>query len=144
VCGASFDLRRYDAAGRVVGANRGLRTCERHRWARRDDVLVDRTTPYEQDVAAQLFVATFPGPEGATLEVVALAMGISRERVRQIEEKALRKLRALGLRRFYTGDPEDEESAPPRHDVPGGADEGATAAEPWRRWLLENPDPDDG
>jgi hypothetical protein len=162
VCGVRFDLRRYDASGKVVGANRTLRTCERHRWARKDDVLVDRTTPYAEDVAAQLFVATFPGPEGATLEAVAIAMGISRERVRQIEEKALRKLRAFGVRHFY-GDPEEGEPAP-RHDVRGGdADEGSeeedggaapdpgepVAPEPgadvgaWEEWLGEHlPDPD--
>ena len=52
--------------------------------------IVDRDTPYEQDVACQLFVATFA--QGATLDSIADAIGVSRERVRQIETEALRKL----------------------------------------------------
>jgi DNA-directed RNA polymerase sigma subunit (sigma70/sigma32) len=73
---------------------RNVTTCLRHRWARAGDVLVDRTTPYEQDVAARLFVRHFS--EGAPLEAIGEAMGISRERVRQIVDEALGKLRRGG------------------------------------------------
>lgn len=45
--------------------------------------------PYAADVAAQLMVSTGP----ATLEQVADALGLTRERVRQIEAEALAKLR---------------------------------------------------
>lgn len=47
-------------------------------------------TPWECDAAAQRFVAEHPG--GATLDEVGEFFGISRERVRQIEVQALRKL----------------------------------------------------
>lgn len=45
--------------------------------------------PYDADVAAQLMVSTGP----ATLEQIADALGLTRERVRQIEAEALAKLR---------------------------------------------------
>lgn len=88
VCGELFDARRYREAAH----------CPRHRWARRDDVLIDRDTPYRDDVACQLFVSAFP--DGATLEAISEALGVSRERVRQIERDAFRKLRALGFTAF--------------------------------------------
>lgn len=78
VCGSSFEAKSFDTA-----------TCERHRWGR-GEVLVDRTTPYEEDLAARLFVRTFH--DGAPLEAIGEAMGISRERVRQIQDEALAKL----------------------------------------------------
>jgi transcriptional regulator with XRE-family HTH domain len=53
--------------------------------------LVDGTTRYADDVAAQLFVLAHPG--GAAHESVAEALGVTRQRVAQIEEVALRKLR---------------------------------------------------
>ena len=46
---------------------------------------------WEDDPGAQAFFAQHPG--GATLEEVAAALGVTRERVRQIEEVALRKCR---------------------------------------------------
>lgn len=46
--------------------------------------------PYPDDPWARQFVQEHP--EGATLEEVAQALGMSRERVRQIEEEALTKL----------------------------------------------------
>jgi hypothetical protein len=45
--------------------------------------------PWEDDAWAQAFLAKHPG--GATLEEIAQALGLVRERVRQIEEVALRK-----------------------------------------------------
>jgi hypothetical protein len=49
--------------------------------------------PWEEDEIAQSVVAAFPG--GMTLEQVGLCFGVNRERVRQIESKALRKLAAM-------------------------------------------------
>lgn len=54
---------------------------------------VDGHTRYTADAAAQAFVASHPG--GATLETVAESFGLTRERVRQIEEQALARLRRL-------------------------------------------------
>lgn len=47
--------------------------------------------PYSEDIAAQLFVATFP--DGATLEQIGEAFGVTRERIRQVEVDALETLR---------------------------------------------------
>lgn len=52
----------------------------------------DIDKPYREDVESQLFVNHFN--EGATLEQIGDFFGISRERIRQIEDSALRKLRA--------------------------------------------------
>lgn len=46
---------------------------------------------YHEDPWAQAFVAAHP--DGATLEQVGAALGIVRERVRQLEESAIRKCR---------------------------------------------------
>jgi hypothetical protein len=54
---------------------------------------------WEDDPWAQTFVEEHPG--GATLEEVAEVLGVTRERVRQIESKALRKLRRMGAFRKY-------------------------------------------
>ena len=54
--------------------------------------VVHPTMRFELDDDAQAFVEAHP--HGATLEEVGAAMGISRERVRQIEEGAVRKLKA--------------------------------------------------
>lgn len=58
------------------------------------DATVHPFAPWEEDEAAQRFVMEHPW--GATLEEIAGAFGVSKERVRQIEHDALRKLeRAL-------------------------------------------------
>lgn len=114
VCGAAFDRRRY-VDGRIVGANRETQTCLAHRYQRTSGVLVDKHTPYEEDTACQMFVAAFPG--GATLDAIAEAIGVSRERVRQIQSGATRKLGELGLAAFGVdaSDPAEQRN-PARHD----------------------------
>ncbi len=71
---------------------------------RRRRLKTDRT-PYEEDEACQKFVAAHPG--GATLGEIAEYMGVTRERVRQIEFGALRKLEQLDsgvLTAFFSPD----------------------------------------
>jgi DNA-directed RNA polymerase sigma subunit (sigma70/sigma32) len=75
-------------------------------------VLVDRITPYEEDLAARLFVRTFY--DGAPLEAIGEAMGISRERVRQIQDEALARLLSTHGRAFL--------SELLRHDGDGAVD----------------------
>lgn len=48
---------------------------------------VCRSSRYADDPAARAFVAAHPG--GATLEEVGAAFGVTREAIRQIEERAL-------------------------------------------------------
>lgn len=61
--------------------------------------LIDNETRYEDDFVCRVFVHMYP--KGQTLAMVGEMLSLSRERVRQIEERALRKLRAnvaaLGL-----------------------------------------------
>jgi len=57
----------------------------------RETPLVDADTPYEEDLAARWFVRNHP--DGGTLEEVGVMLGVTRERIRQIEMMALRKLR---------------------------------------------------
>ena len=53
--------------------------------------------PWERDPWARAWVKQHPG--GSTLEEVASALGVTRERVRQIEEVAMRKLRHVASER---------------------------------------------
>lgn len=107
VCGVTFDRRRRNAAGKVVGSSGDTQTCPNHRWLRAsNDVLVDKDTRYAKDIACQLFVAVFRG--GSTLDSIAEALGVSRERVRQIEGEAMAKLRAR-LKVGDVGEPHDFE-----------------------------------
>lgn len=57
---------------------------------RDERAVVDTTTRWEDDYACRYIVSRNPG--GLLLEEVALYLGITRERVRQIEERALWKL----------------------------------------------------
>jgi DNA-directed RNA polymerase sigma subunit (sigma70/sigma32) len=61
-------------------------------YRRKRTPLVDDLSPYEEDFAARVFVAMHP--DGATLEQVGAVLDVTRERIRQIEAAALRKLRA--------------------------------------------------
>ena len=54
------------------------------------EVHVDKETPWEDDLVCQKLVRD--NPDGMTLEQVGQVLGLTRERVRQIEEQALRKL----------------------------------------------------
>lgn len=71
---------------------------EVHLHVRAQTALVSSFTRYEDDVAARLFVAHFT--DGATLEQVGDAFGITRERVRQLEAKALDRARKRAEREF--------------------------------------------
>lgn len=63
--------------------------CEVHRYGRTDaNALVDWTTRFPDDPWA----VEIARRGGCTLEIVGDAMGLTRERIRQIEESALRKL----------------------------------------------------
>lgn len=70
------------------------------RYQRNRRPLVSDHTAWEQDQYARAFVVEHPS--GGTLEQVAAVMDLTRERVRQIEAVALRKLhnhcRSRGLR----------------------------------------------
>lgn len=57
---------------------------------RRDGPILS-DAPYEEDFVAQVFVTMYPN--GATLESVGAVFGVTRERIRQIEAKAIRKLK---------------------------------------------------
>lgn len=59
-------------------------------------VVVNDDVPYEHDRLAQLFVQSFP--DGGTLDEVGQACGVTRERIRQIEGKALIRLRRNATR----------------------------------------------
>lgn len=85
---------RYGETGRCDA-------CAGHHLSGRD-ALVHPTTRYDDDVAAQLCVAAFP--DGMTLEQVGEALGLTRERVRQIEKHALRRI-ALKLRQLRSRAP---------------------------------------
>jgi RNA polymerase primary sigma factor len=60
------------------------------------DVLVERLRPREQDILCMRF--GLDGSEPRTLAQVATKLGITRERVRQIEARALRRLRHMKTR----------------------------------------------
>lgn len=66
---------------------------QRTRRPRHKQGLVDDHTPYEDDIVCRLFVEMHPN--GATLNAVGAMFNLSRERVRQIEERALCKLLAV-------------------------------------------------
>lgn len=79
------------------------------RYHKNRDPLVDDTSSYEEDLACRWFVH-FYAPDGGTLEEVAIMFDLTRERIRQIEDFALKKLRraceeqGLDLRAFLDRD----------------------------------------
>ena len=62
--------------------------------------LLDKLTPREKQIIQMRFGLTGDAP--CTLEAIGKQMGISRERVRQIEEKAKKKLRVWARKRNLT------------------------------------------
>jgi hypothetical protein len=74
----------------------------------RGEPLIDSTTPWEQDYKCQYIVACHPG--GLTLEQISSLLCVTRERVRQIEASALRKLKNLPLDEMGIELPPERES----------------------------------
>lgn len=94
ICGAT-GAKRGSARRRTGGWTYQVR-CARCRGIHADRALeagaiVHPTTRYEDDVVCQLIVSAFP--EGLTLEDVGEVLGLSRERIRQIEAGALAQVR---------------------------------------------------
>jgi hypothetical protein len=90
-------IRRCSGCGELADVTQIARRCADCSgvWSI-EGTLVNPFSRYEDDPAAQLFVAAFPS--GATLEDIGEAFGVTRERVRQIEEKALRRFKhRLGI-----------------------------------------------
>ena len=61
---------------------------------KRAEYLRRNTIPYSDDPLAQFLVAIYP--QGLTLQAVATYLGLSRERVRQIEQRARMRLHRAG------------------------------------------------
>ena len=59
--------------------------------ARRVEEILSKLSPRERDILRMRF--GFEGDEKSTLEVVGQRFGVTRERIRQIEAKALKRLR---------------------------------------------------
>lgn len=78
-----------EAIGRAR-RRRGIPPAPRADRARASGAVVDEHTAYVDDVSCQLFVGAFP--DGMSLEEIGDAMGVTRERIRQIETRALPKL----------------------------------------------------
>lgn len=64
------------------------------RYHKNRDPIVDDTSGYEDDLACRWFVSWY-APDGGTLEDVAIMFDLTRERIRQIEDKALEKLKTV-------------------------------------------------
>jgi DNA-binding CsgD family transcriptional regulator len=79
--------------GRAIDAPLGLARQRRNQDTKR----VHPKLPFEQDEACQEIVRD--NPNGMRLEQVGKALGCTRERVRQVERKALAKLKRLGVTR---------------------------------------------
>ncbi len=88
VCDVLFD-RRIFVDGRLVRYRQGNH-CPAHAWTRSTVVHIDRVTRFEKDARCVRFVEEHP--DGATFEEVGQELGCTRERVRQLEATALRKL----------------------------------------------------
>lgn len=113
---------REDRECPVCGAIKqvGQARCRDCRGLHITDGRVNAHETFGQDEQARSFVEENVG--GATLHEVGLALGVTRERVRQIEEVALRKLRAaLRLQGVTLEDVVEVLMRPrPGEDVPSG------------------------
>jgi hypothetical protein len=99
VCGSQIFARIdgpkfYKRAMRKEASRRRCREC-RGVQTLVSTGIVDANSRYEDDPVAQAVVAMYP--EGVPSEIVAELFGISRGRVSQIEERALRKIRNSNL-----------------------------------------------
>lgn len=84
-----------DATGTAANGGRAARDYH----DREQDSLFDDDLPYEHDLRAQIAVALVVARgRPATLEEVGKCMGVCRERARQIENEALRKVRQWATR----------------------------------------------
>lgn len=99
VCGSQI-FARIDGPKFYKRALRKAANRRRCRDCRGENILVstgivDANTRYEEDPVAQTVVAMYP--EGVPGEIVAELFGVTRQRVSQIEERALRKIRESNL-----------------------------------------------
>lgn len=78
------------AAGCGAVVARRCSRCYACRWGKDAGVAERLDRPWHEDAASREFVDAHPG--GALLEDVAVELGLTRERIRQIEAVALRKL----------------------------------------------------
>lgn len=91
----AWQLRRkaVDAAIEACRARAAKQERPKPDGRKKDPLWVELDTePYDRDPIAQYVVASFP--EGLTLTELGELMGVCRERVRQVEAEAFRKLRS--------------------------------------------------
>jgi RNA polymerase sigma factor (sigma-70 family) len=82
----AFDIKKLTGEGSVIDKDRGSLSAKEKRKAMLGRIL----TPREKQVISLRFGI---GTDNAlTLEEVGKSMGLTRERIRQIEQKALKKL----------------------------------------------------
>lgn len=83
---ATYAVHACPHCGNPTTRRKHCSTCAGVRY--QPDALVHATSGYSDDPAAQMIASM----GGATLDLIGAAMGVSRERIRQIEADALRRL----------------------------------------------------